>query len=348
MFAQIRDTNDPSSSAWHVPLFDVSPASAPSFMPQPLRLGGSLYGRGQSSSEIQSASPGGNSPKLPSLEAAALNRPPDLAGTLERRPRYRAADDIPPYFFCASPKHMSLLMRDPVICEDGYSYERQVLQDHLRFRRTSPKTGNPLGSTKFFPNRLLAAAIKRRAQHINLHGNGPTAAYYCYLPPRGSKPFTQPVVLSDGVTYDMPQVKRWLNGRRVSPSDNQTQLRDWELLIPNRAVCQMVYDAGYPMPKMIDFAEKVNIWSTPHRFSCDDTILACAGGGLLGINGGVIALAVMQACGVVIPHQAYLAIACSGGFSGWFAGLLVSTCYGYRRKQVEEARFGGTHKFTGP
>lgn len=43
-------------------------------------------------------------------------------------------------------------MVDPVITADGYSYEREAIEQHLKTQNTSPKTGAPLPNTNLIPN----------------------------------------------------------------------------------------------------------------------------------------------------------------------------------------------------
>jgi len=45
------------------------------------------------------------------------------------------------------------LMEDPVLAEDGWTYERAMIQEHLRHRAVSPMTNLPIGTT-LMPNRM--------------------------------------------------------------------------------------------------------------------------------------------------------------------------------------------------
>ncbi|XP_053925198.1 WD repeat, SAM and U-box domain-containing protein 1 isoform X5 [Cuculus canorus] len=54
------------------------------------------------------------------------------------------------------------LMKDPVIAADGYSYEREAMENWLsNNRRSSPMTNLPLPSPLLTPNRTLKMAISR-------------------------------------------------------------------------------------------------------------------------------------------------------------------------------------------
>eukprot|EP00873_Tetraselmis_striata_P010696 jgi/Tetstr1/430960/TSEL_020715.t1 len=46
------------------------------------------------------------------------------------------------------------LMEDPVLAEDGWTYERAMIQEHLRHRAVSPMTNLPIG-TALMPNRIV-------------------------------------------------------------------------------------------------------------------------------------------------------------------------------------------------
>ncbi len=52
-------------------------------------------------------------------------------------------------------------MRDPVVCPDGHSYEKEELLAWLRIRRTSPLTQQPIPDDATFPrNHALRNAIE--------------------------------------------------------------------------------------------------------------------------------------------------------------------------------------------
>jgi len=51
------------------------------------------------------------------------------------------------------------IMRDPVICEDGFTYERRAISKWLETRRTSPMTRQSIDERRVEPNYGLARAI---------------------------------------------------------------------------------------------------------------------------------------------------------------------------------------------
>ena len=63
----------------------------------------------------------------------------------------------PPSFLCPI---MSELMRDPVTCTDGHSYERSNISRWLSEHDTSPITGTALKSASLIPNHALRNAIQ--------------------------------------------------------------------------------------------------------------------------------------------------------------------------------------------
>ncbi len=58
-----------------------------------------------------------------------------------------------------------VVMQQPVICRDGYSYERAAIQDWLERKGTSPVTSKPLGSVDCWPNHALKRVINAHCMH---------------------------------------------------------------------------------------------------------------------------------------------------------------------------------------
>ncbi|OXB52615.1 hypothetical protein ASZ78_014546 [Callipepla squamata] len=66
---------------------------------------------------------------------------------------------VPDEFLCPITRE---LMKDPVIAADGYSYEKEAMENWLSSkRRSSPMTNLPLSSPVLTPNRTLKMAISR-------------------------------------------------------------------------------------------------------------------------------------------------------------------------------------------
>ena len=67
-----------------------------------------------------------------------------------------SSSSIPPDYEC--PISMEL-MTDPVICSDGFSYERSAIEIWLKAHDRSPKTNETLPNKTLIPNKTLKAAI---------------------------------------------------------------------------------------------------------------------------------------------------------------------------------------------
>lgn len=52
------------------------------------------------------------------------------------------------------------VVRDPVVCDDGFSYERTAVQEWLLTHDTSFVTGEPLASQTLVPNRALKIRLR--------------------------------------------------------------------------------------------------------------------------------------------------------------------------------------------
>ncbi|XP_017403057.1 WD repeat, SAM and U-box domain-containing protein 1 isoform X3 [Cebus imitator] len=69
------------------------------------------------------------------------------------------SSEIPDEFICPITRE---LMKDPVIASDGYSYEKEAMENWIRTKkRTSPMTNLVLPSVVLTPNRTLKMAINR-------------------------------------------------------------------------------------------------------------------------------------------------------------------------------------------
>ena len=64
---------------------------------------------------------------------------------------------------CLGSRHklsmLQALMVEPVIAADGYTYEKDALEEWLKHNSTSAVTGNLLPHTRFVPNFLIKSAI---------------------------------------------------------------------------------------------------------------------------------------------------------------------------------------------
>jgi len=72
-------------------------------------------------------------------------------------------DVHPPSFYCPI---SCQVMHDPVVLEDGHTYERRHITKWLESKNTSPVTGAPVPSKAIFPNHAMRNAISEYFQKI--------------------------------------------------------------------------------------------------------------------------------------------------------------------------------------
>lgn len=76
---------------------------------------------------------------------------------LLRREEHERAREIPDAYICP----ISLeIMRDPVMCSDGHTYERAAIEEWLSVSNVSPKTNVNLESRRLIPNHALRQVIE--------------------------------------------------------------------------------------------------------------------------------------------------------------------------------------------
>ena len=76
------------------------------------------------------------------------------AGSGDRRGR---EENLPPHFFCPITQE---LMEEPVVTQDGQTYERHAIEYWLRDHDTSPLTGQPLAHKELTANIVLRSMIR--------------------------------------------------------------------------------------------------------------------------------------------------------------------------------------------
>lgn len=110
-------------------------------------------------------------------------------------------DQIPNEFKC--PISMEL-MTDPVLCEDGQTYDRRSIQEWLKQSQTSPLTRQPLNPNALRSNLALKASIERWKQSQNNKQHqviNPVSTYpYQYQPSYQIPPPPPPYVYPPPVT----------------------------------------------------------------------------------------------------------------------------------------------------
>ncbi len=65
-------------------------------------------------------------------------------------------EDPNPAFICSI---TSEIFKDPVIAEDGHTYERSAIEDWFKKNSTSPNTGLLLANKNLLPNRVIISMI---------------------------------------------------------------------------------------------------------------------------------------------------------------------------------------------
>ena len=64
--------------------------------------------------------------------------------------------DEPKDFICPI---FSTIMEDPVIAQDGFTYERKAIEKWFTKKKTSPMTNLPIDNTILIPNRIIKSQI---------------------------------------------------------------------------------------------------------------------------------------------------------------------------------------------
>ena len=68
------------------------------------------------------------------------------------------------------------VMNDPVLAPDGYTYERAVIEEALRYKKESPFTRQPMDPSQLVPNRLLKELVEKWHQDRESSTAAQTAA----------------------------------------------------------------------------------------------------------------------------------------------------------------------------
>ena len=67
-------------------------------------------------------------------------------------------------------------MEDPVFAADGYTYEKEAIEEWVKRSPTSPLTNMPLAHTHLVPNRGIRSAIKEYQERAKRGGGGAAAS----------------------------------------------------------------------------------------------------------------------------------------------------------------------------
>lgn len=100
-------------------------------------------------------------------------------------------------------------MEEPVVIEDGHSYEKAAIETWLNDNTTSPVTGLAVKDTPYLPNHTLKNIITA------VQTNQPYRALLkC---PLTHEIMQDPVVLVDGHSYERKAIEAWLKEHNTSP-----------------------------------------------------------------------------------------------------------------------------------
>lgn len=115
------------------------------------------------------------------VEVPAVKKKTEMEGLIEEIERLNIPYDevLPSYFTCPITQD---LIRDPIVLEDGHSYEKAAIFQWLTSHNTSPLTNKPLTTKLLFPNhnlkqQLVEFAEKLIESHKDQESNPPSTSF---------------------------------------------------------------------------------------------------------------------------------------------------------------------------
>jgi hypothetical protein len=114
----------------------------------------------------------------------------------------------------------------PVVLVDGYSYEKEAIEEWLKTNITSPVTGKILESKEYIENFLLQTII-----------NGEEYEFNC---PITYNQMSDPVLIITGHTFDKISIEKHFLKKKTNPLTNEV-LTDITL-IPNNTIRNLIYN----------------------------------------------------------------------------------------------------------
>jgi hypothetical protein len=137
----------------------------------------------------------------------------------------RQRDNSNKYLNC--PLTKKRINRSVVLVDDGYSYEKEAIEDWFKKNNTSQVTGKIIESKECIENFLLQAII-----------NGEEYEFNC---PISSETMFDPVLIITGHTFDRVSIKKHFLKKNTNPLTNEilTNTR----LIPNNTIRNLIYDS---------------------------------------------------------------------------------------------------------
>jgi hypothetical protein len=107
-------------------------------------------------------------------------------------------------------------MKDPVVAEDGYSYDRSNIEKWFKKNSTTPNTDSPINKT-LIPNIALRNLIEHFNEKSIFCDESPSDYIIC---PISIVIMKDPVITEDGHTYDRSNIEKWFENSDISPVTN--------------------------------------------------------------------------------------------------------------------------------
>ena len=98
-------------------------------------------------------------------------------------------------------------MNDPVVASDGFTYDRSFIEGWFRENNTSPTTGGELLTKELIPNNSL-----KRLLHLMGEDYYAASQELFFDKIFTNKIMVDPVVASDGFTYERDNLLKWFRG----------------------------------------------------------------------------------------------------------------------------------------
>ncbi len=170
------------------------------------------------------------------LTPLAVAHPPQVA---QLSPGLEASRDIDPRMLCCA--LTGRLMREPVLADDGYTYERDIMQNWIMAdNHNSPITEQPLLCDTLVDNNNIKMAIVAltRWRQAGAPDDVRTWLLPAIIDPSGShNPMYQPMTLSDSTTCDASNLEAMFQNNNVrSPYTQKLWTQHFEDARYNRAL----------------------------------------------------------------------------------------------------------------
>ena len=117
------------------------------------------------------------------------------------------AVSIPPYFICPISQR---IMEDPVIWVDGNTYERREIERWLASNSSNRTYVEALPSNTLISNHAIKTGIEMfRKENARANLEETVAVPSRFICPLSRRIMKEPVLCSDGNTYEKKEIERW-------------------------------------------------------------------------------------------------------------------------------------------